>query len=79
MPLHEVAKACTSARLYSDISDSWAQKGDGGIKEIIEFWQKNPQFAELRNKLPPGEQYYNDPDQVRAFNHELVSCLSANH
>ena len=37
MPLHSVAKACDSARLYSDISDSWAQKGNGGVKEIIEF------------------------------------------
>ena len=39
VPLHSVAQACDSARLYSDISDSWAQKGNGGVKEIIEFWQ----------------------------------------
>ena len=55
VPLHAVAKACNSARLYSDISDSWSQKGNSGIKQIIEFWQANPQLAELRNTLPAGE------------------------
>ena len=63
MPLHEVAKACTSARLYMDINDSWA-----AILKIIAFWQANPQFAALRNSLPKGEVYYNDPDQLMIGN-----------
>ena len=29
-----------------------------------DFWAKNPQFAALRNTLPEGENYYNDPDQL---------------
>jgi hypothetical protein len=63
VPLHEVAKACDSARLYMDINDSWA-----AILKIISFWQANPQFAELRNTLPQGERYFNDPDQLMVGN-----------
>ena len=42
-----------------------------GVKEIIEFWQANPQFAEVRNTLPAGEVYYNDPDQLMIGNNGL--------
>jgi len=63
VPLHAIAKACNSARLYVDISDSWA-----AILKIISFWQANPQFAALRNSLPQDEHYYNDPDQLMVGN-----------
>jgi alpha-galactosidase len=63
VPLHAIAKACNSARLYMDINDSWS-----AILKIISFWQANPQFAELRNTLPEGESYFNDPDQLMVGN-----------
>ena len=66
VPLHAVAKACDSARLYMDINDSWA-----AMLKIISFWQANPQFASLRNSLPKGERYYNDPDQLMIGNRGL--------
>ena len=34
-------------------------------------WQANPQFAALRNSLPAGESYYNDPDQLMVGNNGL--------
>lgn len=49
-----------------DINDSW-----DAILKIIAFWQANPQFAELRNSLVPGERYYNDPDQLMIGNRGL--------
>ena len=72
-PLHQIASVCSSARLWDDISDSWNQpEGNGaGVKNIIDFWAKNPQFAALRNNLPVGEEYYNDPDQLLIGNNGL--------
>lgn len=66
LPLHQIASTCDSARLWMDISDSWNQPlGNGvGVKNIIDFWAANPQFATLRNALPPGATYVNDPDQL---------------
>lgn len=67
VPLHQIAATCDSARLWMDISDSWNQPtGNGvGVKNVIDFWAANPQLADLRNGLPAGTSYYNDPDQVR--------------
>jgi hypothetical protein len=50
------------ARLWDDISDSWNQPvGNGaGVKNYIDFWAKNPQFAALRNGLRPGQICGND-------------------
>ena len=73
VPLQQIAQTCDSARLWDDISDSWNQpEGNGvGVKNIIDFWSKNPQFASLRNNLPPGVNYYNDPDQLLVGNNGL--------
>jgi hypothetical protein len=73
VPLHAIAETCDSARLWDDISDSWNQPmGNGaGVKNYIDFWAKNPQFAELRNGLANGEHYYNDPDQLLIGNNGL--------
>jgi hypothetical protein len=72
VPLHAIAATCNSARLYADIADTWVdQGGHQGVKNIIEFWQKNPQFASLRNSLPPGTTYFNDPDQLMSGNNGL--------
>ena len=35
---------------------------------MIDDWAANPQFAELRNSLPQGTVYYNDPDQLMIGN-----------
>lgn len=73
MPLHQIAETCNSARLYADIADTWqdASGGNHGIKNIMDFWTKNPQFATLRNSLAPGTVYYNDPDQLMIGNRGL--------
>ena len=73
VPLEQIAQTCDSARLWDDISDSWNQpEGNGvGVKNIIDFWGQNPQLATLRNTLPPGVQYYNDPDQLLIGNNGL--------
>ena len=65
VPLHQIASTCDSARMWMDISDSWNQPtGNGvGVKNVIDFWAANPQLAELRNGLPKGATYVNDPDQ----------------
>eukprot|EP00035_Acanthoeca_spectabilis_P032338 m.18351 g.18351 ORF g.18351 m.18351 type:complete len:516 (+) comp5306_c0_seq1:193-1740(+) len=66
VPLHAIAKTCDSARLWMDISDSWNQpvENGAGVKNYIDFWRANPQLADLRNTLPAGTSYYNDPDQL---------------
>ena len=73
MPLHQIAATCDSARLWDDISDSWNQpSGNGvGVKNIIDFWAANGQFAALRNGLPKGASYRNDPDQLLIGNNGL--------
>jgi len=70
VPLQEIAATCDSARLWADISDSW-NLGNGGVKNIIDFWAKNPQLATLRNNLPTSIRYYNDPDQLLIGNNGL--------
>jgi hypothetical protein len=73
VPLHQIAATCDSARVWMDISDSWNQpEGNGvGVKNIIDFWAKNPQLAALRNGLPKGSSYRNDPDQLLIGNDGL--------
>jgi hypothetical protein len=66
VPLHDIAANCNSARLYADTSDDWYK-----IKDIMNFWQKNTQFASLRNTLAPGSVYYNDPDMLMIGNNGL--------
>lgn len=38
------------------------------VQDVIDDWAANPQFAELRNSLPQGTVYYNDPDQLMIGN-----------
>lgn len=73
VPLELIAQTCDSARLWDDISDSWNQpQGNGaGVKNVIDFWSKNPQLAAVRNQLPTGTRYYNDPDQLLVGNNGL--------
>lgn len=73
VPLHDIAATCQSARVYSDIADTWQDSSGGnhGVKNIIDFWTKNPQFAALRNSLPPASVYFNDPDQLMVGNKGL--------
>lgn len=71
VPLHDIAATCQSARLYSDIADSWQDAGNHGVKNIIDFWAKNPQFASLRNSLQHSAVYFNDPDQLMIGNRGL--------
>lgn len=56
-----------------DISDSWNQpEGNGvGVKNYIDFWAKNPQFANIRNTVGIKQHYYNDPDQLLIGNNGL--------
>ena len=37
----------------------------------MNFWQKNTQFASVRNSLAPGTVYYNDPDMLMIGNNGL--------
>lgn len=73
VPLHQIAATCNSARIYSDIADTWQDESGGhhGVKDIMEFWKKNPQLASLRNELPRGTLYFNDPDQLMVGNNGL--------
>lgn len=66
VPLHQIAEHCNSARIYKDIADRWTDMVD-----IIQFWGKNTQLADLRNGLRKGTVYYNDPDQLMVGNNGL--------
>jgi hypothetical protein len=54
--VHSFRSLRQSARLYADIADTWQTPGTNGlgVKQIIDFWGTNPQFAKLRNGLPQG-------------------------
>lgn len=71
MQLDLVAEHCQSARVYNDIADSWFSGSGQGVENIINEWMKEPSLAELRNSLPPGTTYYNDPDQLLIGNNGL--------
>ena len=72
VPLGQIAQVCNSGRLWDDISDSWNQpQGNGaGVKNIIDYWALNPQFATVQNG-PTAGRYYNDPDQLLIGNNGL--------
>jgi len=71
VPLHDVAANCNSSRMFNDIADVWQSPTKQGVKDIIDFWFANPQFAALRNSLPSAQVYYNDPDQLMIGNNAL--------
>jgi len=75
LPLHYIAENCHSARMYSDIADTWddSSGGNHGVKNIINFWTQNPQLAAFRNSFlrpsgPSRQVFYNDPDELMVGN-----------
>merc|ERR1719353_1320304 len=61
--MHQIAESCHSARIYTDITDSWADSGHG-VKLITDFYLKNPQLGFRNEMLKKGIVYYNDADAL---------------